>query len=395
MTERSHAALIAAAMSISLCAQILVAVDCSVPDNRYGTSLGNVFTLTVGGFSDSEVQTAINYWSGCPGYGGEIPSFRIGGSGGVPVTVVKVNGNSTSSDGSCGEVRLGQVNGRIESATITVWTRESDGDPCLVTDSLAHEFGHLLGLADTRDLACAGHIMGFPFEGMPRTVRSDDCAVADDKWETTEESQPPPDPYCDAYCWTSCVNNVCPDGNPWCPILVDTENDGIHLTGLDDPVWFDIDANGAADLMAWTDRGEGLLALDRNGNGTVDSGAELFGNATPLLDGTRALNGYEALAELDAWVLGGNGDGVIDPADDAFGSLWMWTDRNHDGVSQPEELRSLAEAGIRRMDLDYKRSHRTDRYGNQFRFLGRAWKTNRHGMERPVLTWDVFFVVVP
>ncbi|HYO12944.1 MAG TPA: hypothetical protein VE685_07115, partial [Thermoanaerobaculia bacterium] len=209
------------------------------------------------------------------------------------------------------------------------------------------------------------------------------------------ESQPPSDPYCDAYCWTSCVNNACPDGNPWCPILVDTENDGIHLTGLDDPVWFDIDADGAADLMAWTDRGEGLLALDRNGNGTVDSGAELFGNATPLLDGTRALNGYEALAELDSWVLGGNGDGFIDPADEAFGALWMWTDRSHDGVSQPEELRSLAEAGIRRIDLDYKRSHRTDRYGNQFRFLGRAWKTNRHGVERPVLTWDVFFVVVP
>lgn len=152
--------------------------------------------------------------------------------------------------------------------------------------------------------------MGSPFQGSPRTVRSDDCAVADDKWETTQESQPQSDPWCDVYCWTSCVNNVCPQRtNPYdgCPVLLDLENDGIRLTGLDDPVWFDIDADGEVDLMGWTDRSEGLLALDRNGNGTIDSGAELFGNATPLLDGARALNGYLALAELDSAILGGGG----------------------------------------------------------------------------------------
>jgi hypothetical protein len=80
------------------------------------------------------------------------------------------------------------------------------------------------------------------------------------------------------------------------------------LTGLDDPVWVRHRRDGAVDLMGWTDGGEGLLALDRNGNGTIESGAELFGNATPLLDGTRALNGYLALAELDSGFLGGNGD---------------------------------------------------------------------------------------
>ena len=82
-------------------------------------------------------------------------------------------------------------------------------------------------------------------------------------------------------------------------------------------------------------------------------------------------------------------------ADTAFDSLRMWTDLNHDGISQPAELRSLEEAGILRIGLDYRRSHRTDRYGNEFRFLGRAWKINPGGIVRPVLTWDVFFVVEP
>ena len=202
-------------------------------------------------------------------------------------------------------------------------------------------------------------------------------------------------PTCNAYCWTDCIGDYCPDGAPPCPIVVDMENDGIRLTGVDDPVWFDIDADGAPDLISWTDRGEGMLALDRNGNGVIDDGGELFGNATRLADDTLAPNGYVALAELDSWPEGGNEDGVIDVGDAAFTALWMWTDLNHDGISQPEELRTLDEAGVVRMDLDYKRSHRTDRYGNEFRFLGRAWKENRRGIVRPVQTWDVFFLVVP
>lgn len=180
-----------------------------------------------------------------------------------------------------------------------------------------------------------------------------------------------------------------------CPILIDLENDGIRLTGLADPVWFDIDADGDADLISWTERSEGILALDRNGNGTIDDGGELFGNATLLADGTRAMNGYLALAELDSWALGGNGDEFIDSADAVFGSLRMWTDLDHDGISQPEELQTLAETSIRRIELNYRRSHRTDRYGNEFRFLGRAWKAGDNGVLHPLLTWDVFFLVEP
>ncbi|HEV8583128.1 MAG TPA: hypothetical protein VGX68_29020 [Thermoanaerobaculia bacterium] len=216
--------------------------------------------------------------------------------------------------------------------------------------------------------------------GGTRSVQGDDCSLADQMWHTWHEDAPN-DPWCDAY---GCS-----------PILVDLENDGFHLTGIDDPVWFDIDADGTPELMSWTDRSEGILALNRNGNGTIDDGGELFGNVTRLADGSRAANGYEALAEFDSLGAGGDQDGALTAADEAFSSLRLWTDLNHDGISQPEELHTLPETGIVQIDLDYKSSRRTDRYGNEFRFLGRAWKENRRGIAHPVLTWDVFFVVAP
>jgi len=142
--------------------------------------------------------------------------------------------------------------------------------------------------------------------------------------------------------------------------------------------------------MSWTDRSEGLLALDRNGNGRIDDGSELFGNATRLSGGSRASNGYLALAELDSPIFGGNGDGHIDSTDAVYSSLRLWVDRNHDGISQPEELMTLTQAGIERIGLEYRRSPRTDRYGNRFRFVGRAWKKDRNGTRNPILTWDGF-----
>jgi hypothetical protein len=375
-------------------ARTLFAVDCSVPTSSFGASLGNAFNITTAGFTSSDIQAAAGYWT-CPGYAGYIPSFGIGVSGGVPVTVVRRAGNSTATGGGCGRFTPDVVNGHLESAVIEVWTNQANGNSCEpLTDSIAHEFGHLLGLADAPDPLgqCLGHIMGSRVQDFTRTVQADDCQVADQKWETTNESEPP-DPFCDAYCQSHCVNNVCQDHPS--PILMDLENDGVHLTGLDDPVWFDIDADGAPDLISWTDRSEGLLALDRNGNGLIDDGGELFGNATRLSNGNRALNGYLALAELDSWIFSGNEDGHLDSADAAFGALRLWTDLNHDGTSQPEELQTLAQAGIRRIGLEYRSSRRTDRYGNEFRFVGTALKMGRNGVVRPILTWDVFFVAVP
>jgi hypothetical protein len=386
--------LFAAVWAVTLFSGPLLAIDCSLASNSFGASPGSSFNITVAGFTNSDIQTAAAYW-GCPGFSGLFPTFQIGGSGGVPVIVVRRSGNSTAAGGGCGRFTSDIVNNHLESATIEIWPNQGNGEPCdPLTDSLAHEFGHLLGLADASDPLgqCLGHIMGGRGVGFTRTVQQDDCQVADQSWETTYEAEPV-DPYCDAYCQTYCVANVCQDHPS--PIIMDLESDGIHLTGLDDPVWFDIDADGAPDLLSWTDRSEGLLALDRNGNGVVDNGSELFGTATRLSDGSRALNGYLAMAELDSWIFAGNGDGHLDAADAAFVSLWQWTDRNHDGISQSEELQTLAHAGIQRIDLDYKSSNRTDRYGNEFRFLGKAWKTGASGVVHPILTWDVVFLVAP
>lgn len=79
------------------------------------------------------------------------------------------------------------------------------------------------------------------------------------------------------------------------------------------------------------------IAIDLDHDGAITSGAELFGDATRLPDGSTAGNGFAALAALDA-----NHDGVIDAADPAFSSLLLWADRNADRASSPDELRPLA-----------------------------------------------------
>jgi len=125
--------------------------------------------------------------------------------------------------------------------------------------------------------------------------------------------------------------------------LIDVNGDGFNLTNASDGVLFDIIGNKASVLVAWPARGadDAWLSLDRNGNGTIDSGAELFGTATKLANGQNASNGYEALAQLDA-----NGDGVIDSKDAAYSQLSVWVDANGDGVSQSGELKSLASLDI-------------------------------------------------
>ena len=112
-------------------------------------------------------------------------------------------------------------------------------------------------------------------------------------------------------------------GNPCSPIVINLADAEWRLSGADDPVSFDIDADGRPNRITWTGRGEPLafLARDRNANGVIDDGRELFGTATLLTSGSRAVNGFEALAELDE-----NDDGVIDGLDAVWTKLLLWTD---------------------------------------------------------------------
>jgi hypothetical protein len=138
-------------------------------------------------------------------------------------------------------------------------------------------------------------------------------------------------------------------------------------------VLFDLNANGKPERLAWTapNSDNSFLALDRNGNGTIDSGAELFGNATAQASSWQP-NGFAALAEFDRAASGGNGDGQITSADAVFSRLLLWRDSNHDGISQAGELYPAGQIGVTAISLNYKVSARRDRYGNLFRYRSKV-----------------------
>jgi hypothetical protein len=166
---------------------------------------------------------------------------------------------------------------------------------------------------------------------------------------------------------------------PTCsPIIVDLAGTGFRLTSAQNGVQFDIAGTGSPVQIAWTssDTQNAFLVLDRDGNGTIDNGKEMFGNFTPQPPSAHP-NGFLALAEFDKASNGGNGDGVIDVKDAIFPSLRLWVDANHDGISQPDELHKLADVGVFSISLKYKEARRMDQFGNQFRYRGKINVTDQ------------------
>ncbi|MCL5770151.1 MAG: hypothetical protein M1588_02390, partial [Planctomycetes bacterium] len=150
------------------------------------------------------------------------------------------------------------------------------------------------------------------------------------------------------------------------PVALDLDGDGIIRTvGLTSGVNFDHAADGFAERTGWVAPGDGLLVWDRDVNGAIDSGRELFGSETVLPNGLKAVNGFEALRALDA-----NGDGVIDANDPVYAQLRVWVDGNTDGRNAEGELLTLEEAGVRSINVAYSDSSFVDAQGNAHRQVG-------------------------
>ncbi len=128
------------------------------------------------------------------------------------------------------------------------------------------------------------------------------------------------------------------------PLILDLNGNGLDLTDVrsGEGVSFDITGDGNKENVSWAKASDGFLVYDRNGNGTIDSGKELFG------DQHGAKNGFEELSKFDS-----DGSGSIDINDTIYKDLSVWQDLNQNGISEQNELKSLKDMNIEEISLNH------------------------------------------
>jgi YD repeat-containing protein len=243
---------------------------------------------------------------------------------------------------------------------------------------------------------------GYEFAGWSGSGCGTGTVLVDQARSCTATFAAVPPPGCDEGAQAECRAgdgwwnaDLCECNFEWLdPLVMRLDGHPVRLTSVAGGVLFDVNGDGVRERVAWTVAGApvGFLALDRDGDGAIDSLGELFGQ---VASGQRrpegTANSFLDLAVFDGAENGGNGDGLISAADAVFGRLRLWVDANHDGASQPGELITLAEAGIASIELTAQPVGRRDAFGNYFKY--RAAVHLADGGRRTA--WDVFLAARP
>jgi hypothetical protein len=139
------------------------------------------------------------------------------------------------------------------------------------------------------------------------------------------------------------------------PVVLDLDGNGVQTIDAQHGVQFDLNGTGVQSQVGWVSAGDGLLVMDRNHDGHINDGTELFGTATKLANGHRAGDGYTAMNAEDS-----NGDGKLSQADATWDQLRVWVDADSDGSTDLGELLTLDQLGIIELDLNAQRGTEMD-----------------------------------